>query len=125
MVYTIINIFAPFGTPQWYTLQAYLGQWTRPDAYIRSASVQKAELNVVGVLEVSRGKCASLYTGSSVWDGLVVVWGVSVDVTHSSLCACMHCMYWHGILKGTRAWRYNYRDGAGATAPENFGTIPS
>ena len=27
---------------------------------------KKAELNVVGVLEVSKGKCASLYTGSSV-----------------------------------------------------------
>ena len=30
-------------------------------------------------------------------------------------------MYWHGILKGTRAWRYNYCDGKGDTAPENFG----
>ena len=30
-------------------------------------------------------------------------------------------MYWHGILEGTRAWRYNYRDGEGDTAPENFG----
>ena len=70
----------------------------RPDANICSASAQKAELNVVGVLEVSRGKCASLYTGSSVWDGLVVV------CTHSSFRACMHCIYWHGILEGTRAW---------------------
>ena len=26
-------------------------------------------------------KCASLYTGSSVSDGFVVVWGVSVDTT--------------------------------------------
>ena len=56
MVYTIIN----YG--KWYTLQVYLGQWTIAD----SAFVQKAELKVVGVLEVSRGKCASLYTGSSV-----------------------------------------------------------
>ena len=38
----------------------------RPDAYICSASAQKVELNVVGVLEVSRGKCASLNTGISV-----------------------------------------------------------
>ena len=43
-----------------------LGQWARPDAYICSASAQNAELNIVGVMEVSRGKCASLYTGSSV-----------------------------------------------------------
>ena len=33
----------------------------------------------------------------------------------------MHCMYLHGILEGTGAWRYNYRDGEGDTAPENFG----
>ena len=33
----------------------------------------------------------------------------------------MHCMYWYGILEGTRVWRYNYRDGEGDTAPENFG----
>ena len=32
-------------------------------------------------LEWGRGKCASLYTGSSVLDGLVEVWGVSVDTT--------------------------------------------
>ena len=64
MVYTIINLFAPFGTPQ--INDIHLGQWTRPDAFICSASAQKAELNVVGVLEVSRGKCAILYTGSSV-----------------------------------------------------------
>ena len=30
-------------------------------------------------------------------------------------------MYWYGILEGTRAWRYNYRDGEGDTAPESFG----
>ena len=67
MVYTIINLFAPFGTPQINDIHfKYFGQSTRPYAYICSASVQKAELNVVGVLEVSRGKCASLYTGSSV-----------------------------------------------------------
>ena len=134
MVYTIINYgiyynssFCSFRytTDKWYTLQVYLGQMTRPDAYICGASAQKAKLNVVGVLEVSRGKCASLYTGSSVWDGLVVVWGVSVDITHRSFRACMHCMYWHGILEGTRAWRYNYRECEGATAPENFDTIPS
>ena len=29
------------------------------------------------------------------------------NITHISLRACMLCMYWHGILKGTRAWRYN------------------
>ena len=119
MVYTIINLFAPFGTQQ---INDIHFKWTRPDAYICSASAQKAELNVVGVLEVNRGKCASLYTGSSIWDGLVVVWGVSVDITHSSFRACM---YWHGILQGTRAWRYNYHDGAGAIGPENFDTIPS
>ena len=33
----------------------------------------------------------------------------------------MHCMYWYGILEGTRALRYNYLDGKGDTAPENFG----
>ena len=61
-----------------YTLQVYLGLWTRPDTYICSASAQKAELKVVGWgegggggvggedLEWGRGKCASLYTGSSV-----------------------------------------------------------
>ena len=29
--------------------------------------------------------------------------------------------YWYGILEGTRALPYNYRDGEGDTAPENFG----
>ena len=29
-----------------YTLQVYLGRWTRPDTYICSASAQKAELKV-------------------------------------------------------------------------------
>ena len=33
----------------------------------------------------------------------------------------MHCMYWYGILEGTIAWRYNYRDDEGDAAPENFG----
>ena len=33
----------------------------------------------------------------------------------------MHCMYWYGILEGTRAWGYNYRDGEGDTAPDNIG----
>ena len=32
-------------------------------------------------MEWVRGKCASLYTGISVGDGLVVVWFVSVDTT--------------------------------------------
>ena len=32
-------------------------------------------------MEWGRGKCASLYTESSDRDGLVVVWGVSVDTT--------------------------------------------
>ena len=71
MVYTIINLFGPFGTSQINDIHfKYLGQWTRPDAYICSASAQKAELNVVGVSKVSRGKCVSLYTGSSVCDEL-------------------------------------------------------
>ena len=42
-----------------------------------------------------RGKCASLLQGSSVWDGLVVVWGVSVDTiilhTFLSAPACTAC----------------------------------
>ena len=42
------------------------------------------------------------------------------SITHISLRACMHCMYLHGILAGTRARRYNYRDGEGAAAPEIF-----
>ena len=37
---------------------------------------------------MSRGKCASLYTWSSVWDELVVIRGVSVDITNSSFRAC-------------------------------------
>ena len=54
-----------------YTLQVYLCRWTRPYTYICSASAQNAELKVVGGLGVEdfgwgRGKCASLYTGSSV-----------------------------------------------------------
>ena len=59
-----------------YTLQVYLRRWTRPYTYICSASAQKAELKLVGGggggglgvedLGWSRGKCASLYTGSSV-----------------------------------------------------------
>ena len=32
-------------------------------------------------MEWGRGKCASLCTGSSVCDGLVVVWDVTVDTT--------------------------------------------
>ena len=59
----------------------------------------------------------------------MVVWRVSVattcNITHISLRACMHCMYGHGILKGTRACRYNYSDDEGDIAPENFGIIPS
>ena len=47
------------------------------------------------------------------------------SITHISLRACMHYMYVHGILKGTRARRYNNRDGEGAPAPENFGIILS
>ena len=37
----------------------------------------------------------------------------------------MRCMYLQGILEGTRAWRYNYRDDEDDTTPENFGIIPS
>ena len=33
----------------------------------------------------------------------------------------MHSMYWYVILEGIRAWCYNYRDGKGDAAPENFG----
>ena len=43
------------------------------------------------------------------------------NITHISLRACKHCMYWYGILEGTIEWRYNYRDGEDDTAPENFG----
>ena len=46
-------------------------------------------------MEWGRSKCASLYTGSSVWDGLVVVWGVLVDTailhTFLSAPACTAC----------------------------------
>ena len=48
-------------------------------------------------LEWGRVKCASLYRGSSVWDGSVVVWCVSVDTTilhvHTFLSApaCTAC----------------------------------
>ena len=85
---------------KWYTLQVYLRRRTRLYTYSCSASAQKAELNVVGALGVEdlgmvRGKCASLYTGGSVWDGLVEVWGVSVDTTilHTFLSApaCTAC----------------------------------
>ena len=68
MVYTIINLFAPFGTPQIndnhfkYILASGRDLMLTSVAHLR----KKAELNVVGVLEVSRGKCASLYTGSNV-----------------------------------------------------------
>ena len=59
LVYTIIyyglfynQSFCSFRytTDKCYTLQVYLGQWTRADAYICSASTHKAELNVVGGL---------------------------------------------------------------------------
>ena len=51
-----------------FTLQVYLGRWTRPDTYICSAFAQKAELIAVGVLEVRTlsGAGVSLNTGSSV-----------------------------------------------------------
>ena len=78
------------------------GQMSTHAIFYRGADVRGGKMS---------GSRASLYTGSSVWDGLVVVWGVSVDITHSSFRACMHCMYWYSILQGTRAWRYNYRDG--------------
>ena len=48
-------------------------------------------------MEWGRGKCASLYTGGSVSDGFVVVWGVSVDTTilHTFLSApaCTDMVY--------------------------------
>ena len=67
--------------------------------YICTASAQNAELKVMGVFEVriwsGAGVSASLYTGISVWDGLVVVWCVSVDTTilHTFLSepACTAC----------------------------------
>ena len=66
MVYTIINLFAPFGTSQINDKHfQYIWASGRDLMLTSVASAQKAELNVVGVLEVSRGKCASLYTGSS------------------------------------------------------------
>ena len=40
------------------------------------------------------------------------------NTTHISVRACM---YVYGIIEGTRARRYNYRDGEGDTATENFG----
>ena len=70
----------------------YLGQWTIPDTCICSTSAQKAELKVVGVLGWDRDKCASVYMGSSVWNGLVVDWGISADTliihTFPSAPAC-------------------------------------
>ena len=67
MVYTIINIFAPFGTPQINDIHFKYILASGRDLMLTSvAHLQKAELNVVGVLGVSRGKSASLYTGSSV-----------------------------------------------------------
>ena len=74
-------------------------------------------------LRWGKGKYASLYMGSSLWDGLVEVWGCFswyYNIKHISLRTCMHCMYWYGILKGTRTWCYNYGDGGGNTAHENF-----
>ena len=77
----------------------------------------------IAVVVTSRSS-SSLYTGSSAWDGLVEVWGGGgfsrYYITYISLHACMHCMYSYGILEGTRAWRYNYHDGEGVSAPENF-----
>ena len=29
------------------------------------------------------------------------------NITHISLRACIHCMYWYGILEGTKAWPYS------------------
>ena len=50
------------------------------------------------------------------WIGGGLGGGGSVDTTilHTFLSA-------NGILEGTRARRYNYRDGKGVNAPENFG----
>ena len=65
-------VFIYIHTLSLYTLQVYLGPWTRPETFICSAAAQKAELKIVWGclggedLEWGRGKCASLYTGSSV-----------------------------------------------------------
>ena len=83
----------------WYTLQVYSGRKTRHDTYICSASAQKAELKVVGVLELRTwgwaGVSVLVFTQGAVWDGLVKVWGVSVDTTivHTFLLApaCTAC----------------------------------
>ena len=86
---------------KWYTLQAYLGRWTRPDTYICSASAQKAELNAVGVLEVSTwggaGVSVLVCTRGAAFE---MDWwkfgGVSVDTTiyHTCLSApvCTACI---------------------------------
>ena len=67
MVYTIIKLFSPFGTPQINDIHFKYIWASGQDLMLTSvAHLQKAELNVVGVLGVSRGKSASLYTGSSV-----------------------------------------------------------
>ena len=61
------NLFAPFGTPQINDINfKYIWASGRDLMLTSVAHLQKAELNVVGVLGVSRGKSASLYTGSSV-----------------------------------------------------------
>ena len=52
MVYTIINLFAPFDTPQINDIH-FKCIWA--EAYICSASAQKAELNVVGGLGGEQG----------------------------------------------------------------------
>ena len=53
-----------------------------------------------------------------------LIW-VKAHAISDKISCTEYCVYWHGILEGTRAWRYNYRDGKGDTVPENFGIIPS
>ena len=67
MRYVTKSLLTHIHVDKLYTLQVYLGPWTRPDTYICSAFAQKAELKAVGGLggedlEWGRGKCASLYT---------------------------------------------------------------
>ena len=74
MRYVTKSLLTHIHVDKLYTLQVYLGRWTRPDTYICSAFAKKAELKAVGGggglgdedFEWGRGKCASLYTGSSV-----------------------------------------------------------
>ena len=113
---------------KWYTLQVYLDRRRdlilTPVAHLRKRLSYRLWGSCRWWLGVGRGKCASLYTGTQ-GAGFEIDWcnfgGVSVDTTILHTFLSMYCMYRYGILEGTRAWRYNCRDGKGDTAPENFG----